>query len=382
MRQRKRGWKDPASRRRKWRPSHRHMMPYTPRRQVCHAEEQPHYEQRTTDPATRAPRQEPLTWARPSGGDWSKGRGGKEHAPAKVCALYRLKRAHVTYSHTLCHAVPSMPSLCMSPILGDRAPMTIIRQPAACRDDEEHSPINAGEMHLITNTRTHPIPRADERESTGHHDELPGGSAVTEVHPPTMTLIVAHQPTADQAGQEHRPTTTDEMHLVTGIQCRPIPMGFAADQLPCLTAVTNAQRHSIPLSRWDICEASCITFTCRPVLLLARGRRGARRHWRGLTSPPVATRYHARRIEEIHRLAPHHVGLEAWLHDPTQDGDVESNPGQESPQQSPNMSNPGRLSFVLTPIKRLFGGAPTPEPQEGPSETQGTPPPDPPANEA
>ena len=37
---------------------------------------------------------------------------------------------------------------------------------------------------------------------------------------------------------------------------------------------------------------------------------------------------------------------------------------------------------MLTPIKRLFGGAPTPEPQDGTSETQGTPPRDPPANEA
>ena len=61
---------------------------------------------------------------------------------------------------------------------------------------------------------------------------------------------------------------------------------------------------------------------------------------------------------------------------------MESNPEPDSPQQSPNMSNPGRLSSVLTPIKRLFGGAPTPEPQEGPLETQETTPPDPPANEA
>ena len=37
---------------------------------------------------------------------------------------------------------------------------------------------------------------------------------------------------------------------------------------------------------------------------------------------------------------------------------------------------------MLTPIKRLFGGAPTPEPQDGTSETQGTPTPDPPTNEA
>ena len=166
--------------------------PYTPRRQVYHAEEEPQYEQRTTDPATRAPKRKPRTWAGPSGGDRFKGRGGKGHAPAKVCALYRLKRAHVTYSHTLCHAVPSMPSLCMSAIVGKRAPMTIIRQLAACRDDLEHRPISAGEMHLITDTRTHPIPRADKREATGHHDELPGGSAVTEVHSPTTTLTVAH----------------------------------------------------------------------------------------------------------------------------------------------------------------------------------------------
>ena len=27
-----------------------------------------------------------------------------------------------------------------------------------CRDDQEHPPISAGEMHLITDTRTHPIP--------------------------------------------------------------------------------------------------------------------------------------------------------------------------------------------------------------------------------
>ena len=61
---------------------------------------------------------------------------------------------------------------------------------------------------------------------------------------------------------------------------------------------------------------------------------------------------------------------------------MESNPGPETPKRSPNVSNPGRLSSVLTPIKRLFGGAPTPEPQDGTSETQGTLPPDPPANEA
>ena len=86
------------------------------------------------------------------------------------------------------------------------------------------------------------------------------------------------------------------------------------DQLPFLTAVTDAQRHSLPLSKWDLCEASCIIFTCRPVFLLPRGRRGARRQWRGLTSPPMATPYHARRIEKMHRLAPHHVGVEAWFH--------------------------------------------------------------------
>ena len=34
-----------------------------------------------------------------------------------------------------------------------------------------------------------------------------------------------------------------------------------------MTAATDAQRYSIPLSKWDLCEASCITFTCRPVLL-------------------------------------------------------------------------------------------------------------------
>ena len=191
---------------------------------------------------------------------------------------------------------------------------------------------------------------------------------MTEIHSPTTTPTVAHQPAADRADQEHRPITADEMHLVTGIQCHLVPTGFGADQVPCLTAVTDAQRHSVPLSKWHLCEASCITFTCGPVLLLAKGSRGARRQWRGLTSPPVATPYHARRIVEIHRLAPHHVGLEAWLHDPTEDGDVELNPGLDSPQQSPNMSNPGRLLSVLTPIKRLFAGAPTPEPKEGPSE--------------
>ena len=201
--------------------------PYTPRRQVYHAEEEPQYEQRTTDPATRAPRQEPRTWARPAGGDRFKGRGEKGDAPAKVCALYRLKGAHVTYSHTLCHAVPSMPSLCMSAVVGERVPMTIIRQPAACRDDYEDRPISAGETQLITDTRTHPVPRADEREATGHHDELPGGFAVTEVHSPTTTLTVAHHSATDQAAQEHRPITADEIHLVTGIQCHPIPTGFA-----------------------------------------------------------------------------------------------------------------------------------------------------------
>ena len=42
--------------------------PYTPRREVYRAGERPHYEQRAPSPATSAPRQDPRTWARPSGG--------------------------------------------------------------------------------------------------------------------------------------------------------------------------------------------------------------------------------------------------------------------------------------------------------------------------
>ena len=208
------------------------------------------------------------------------------------------------------------------------------------------------------------------REATGHHSELPGSSVVDGVHSPTKTLTFPHTPAADRADHAHRPVTMGEMHLVTGIQSRPIPKCLAATQLLCLTDVTHAQRQSIPLSNQDRNEASCIALACRPVLLWARGRRGARHQWRGLISPPVVRPYHARRTQERHRPAPHHVGQEAWLYDPTEDGDVESNPGPETPKRSPNVSNRGRVSSVLTPIKRLFGGAPTPEPQDGTSETK------------
>ena len=117
--------------------------------------------------------------------------------------------------------------------------MTIIRQPAARRDDQEHRPSSAGEMHLVTDTRTHPVPRADKREATGHHDELPGSSAVTGVHSPTTTLTVPHTSAADRADHAHRPVTVGEIHLVTGIQSRPIPKCLAAAQFLCMTDVTS-----------------------------------------------------------------------------------------------------------------------------------------------
>ena len=62
--------------------------------------------------------------------------------------------------------------------------MTIIRQPAARRDAKEHRRTSVGEMHRITDTRTHPVLGADKREATGHHSQLPGSSAVTGVHFP------------------------------------------------------------------------------------------------------------------------------------------------------------------------------------------------------
>ena len=237
--------------------------PYTPRREVYHS-------------ATSAPRQDPRAWARPSEGDRSKGRGGKGHPRSKVCAVHLLKRAHFTYRRTMCRVAPPMPSLCTSAIVGERAPMTIIGQPAARRDDQEHRPSSAGEMHLVTDTRTRPVPRADTRQATGHQSELPGSSAVTGVHSPMKTLTVPHTPGADRADHAHCPITVGEMHLVTGIQSRPMPKCLAATQLLYVTDVTHAQCQSILLSNQDTNDASSITFACRPMLSLARGRRGAR----------------------------------------------------------------------------------------------------------
>ena len=163
------------------------LPPYTPRREVYHAAE------RVPSSATSAPRQDP--WE----GDRFKGRGGKGHPRSKVCVMHLLKRAHFTYRRALCRVAPPMPSLCMSAIVGERAPMTIIRQPAACRDDQQHCPSSAGEIHLITDTCTRPVPRGDTREATGHHIELPGSSAVTGVHSSTRTRTVPHMPRADRA---------------------------------------------------------------------------------------------------------------------------------------------------------------------------------------
>ena len=175
--------------------------PYTPRQQVYRAAE------RAPSSATSAPRQDPRAWARPSEGDRFKGRGGKGHPWSKVCAMHLLRRARVTYRRTLYRVAPLMPSLCMSAIVGERAPMTIIRQWAARRDDQEHRPSSAGEMHLVTDTRTHPVPRADTREATGHRNELLGSSAVTGVHTSMKTLTVPHMPSADRADHGHRPIT-------------------------------------------------------------------------------------------------------------------------------------------------------------------------------
>ena len=55
--------------------------PYTPRREVYHAGE------RAPSSATSAPKQDPRAWARASKGDCFKGRRGKGHPMAKVCAV-------------------------------------------------------------------------------------------------------------------------------------------------------------------------------------------------------------------------------------------------------------------------------------------------------
>ena len=187
---------------------------------------------------------------------------------------------------------------------------------------------------------------------------------------------------SNNLGVQTRTKGVGEMHLVTVMQILPLLKCLAATQLLCLTDVTHAQCQPTLLSNRDGNHASSVTLACRPVLLLSRGRTDARRQWRELRPPPGVRAYQAGTTQKRCRPAPNHVGQAAWLHDPTEDGDVESNPGPETPKKSPNVSNPGRLSSVLTLIKRLFGGAPTPEPQDGKSETQGTPPPNPRANEA
>ena len=96
-------------------------------------------------------------------------------------------------------------------------------------------------MHLVTYTRTRPVPRADTREATGHHIDLPGSSAVTGVHSPTKTLTVPHTLAAYRANHAHRAIIVGEMHLVTGIQSRPIPKCLAATHLLYLTDVTHTQ---------------------------------------------------------------------------------------------------------------------------------------------